>query len=589
MRLHHKINHPTANQLPFKLTRKLGDDVGIITPTKKRKINSIHLDVAFNLQHSQTIAHQQATINTQQLIHHQQDFTITPSHKIIACQKLTTLGFIPLANAKQTTVGLNNLLSYDSQHPIQGFHLLHHHTQPKLSSTVYYQQCTTILGANVQALTVCKSNPIINSIAYQQDLAFSQQGKLISHCHSSKTQKAVPVPCRYYPVDNDDNTAIENKACRIRPPSSRLPIRLQRKTGQFTSSALPLNLQCWHDDEPTIIPNFRSYIVHNTITATVAGIAVEPLSFNIKTDINSYCWQGSIELTAKDYQNIKHKLDAEHEALINVNINGFLFTIIAEEQSRTRQFINHSYQLSGRSITAQLGADYAQNQSGLLDQANYASQIVHQQLAGLPFSCDFSVSDWLIPANAYAVTNKTPIAVLNDLAQACGGFLSSDESQNKLYIKPKWKSPAWEMATAKPDVVIALDVIKQINEQKRINPRYNTVTLIGTEGGIVYRQRENRQLDAPSQQNTLYTDQNCIVPAGQAILSDSGTHMDYVITLRWASKYNLALAKLSDIWQINDSDGAWKGIVTGVSVDIRLENAVPTVWQVVNIDRYLDV
>ncbi len=146
------------------------------------------------------------------------------------------------------------------------------------------------------------------------------------------------------------------------------------------------------------------------------------------------------------------------------------------------------------------------------------------------------------------------------------------------------------MATATPDVVLALDVIRQINEQKRINPRYNTVTLTGqTEGGIVYRQTESREQDAPSQDNALYTDRDCIIPAGIATLSDSGIHMEYSITLRWANKYNLALAQLGDIWQVNDSDGAWKGIVTGVSVDVRLENDVPTVWQTVNIDRYLDV
>lgn len=109
----------------------------------------------------------------------------------------------------------------------------------------------------------------------------------------------------------------------------------------------------------------------------------------------------------------------------------------------------------------------------------------------------------------------------------------------------------------------------------------------------MYREREGRDLHAPVSQNELYTDQACIIPAGIAILSDSGTHQNATITMRWADKYNLPLATLGEIWQVNDkmgnADDAWRGIVQSVSIDVRVDNGVPTVWQVVGLDRYLDV
>ena len=80
--------------------------------------------------------------------------------------------------------------------------------------------------------------------------------------------------------------------------------------------------------------------MHNVITATIGGIAVDILSFGIKTDMDSYCWQGDITITAKDYAKIKAKLDVPRgsEPMINVTVNGFVFGFIAEEQSRSRKF-----------------------------------------------------------------------------------------------------------------------------------------------------------------------------------------------------------------------------------------------------------
>lgn len=79
-----------------------------------------------------------------------------------------------------------------------------------------------------------------------------------------------------------------------------------------------------------------------------------------------------------------------------------------------------------------------------------------------------------------------------------------------------------------------------------------------------------------------------MLPAGIAILSDSGTHGDYTLKLRWADKYNLPLAQLGEIWQFNDPEGAWRGVITGVGIDVDQDNDSPTVWQSITIDRYLD-
>lgn len=417
----------------------------------------------------------------------------------------------------------------------------------------------------------------------------------ISHCQNSPMQKAVIVPCRQYPlpekkpvIQQDER---QQRQCQIRPASSRLPLALIRKRQDLPSTSLPLPLLCWHDQPKLTIPNLASYIVYNQISANLAGIQLDPISFQIQTDMNSYCWSGQIELSHQDYLKIKNKLITERgkEPLIYFQINQLKFCFIAEEQRRLRQFAQASYTLSGRSVTARLGADYTQIQhSGLLSDALYASQIVQQFGNGLA-NVNFELQDWLIPSHTYAVTGKTVIGVLDEIANVAGGFLTSHPHDATLMLKPRYKVPAWQLNTSQADVVINVDIIQQINEQKFIQPRYNTVTLNGlAEGGIVYREQQNREYEAPTQSHVLYTDRDVIIPAGTAILSESGSYIDYKIVLRCSEKYHIPLAELGQIWQINDEEGAWRGIVTAIHVDVKKDRDAPTLWQTVHVKRYID-
>lgn len=327
--------------------------------------------------------------------------------------------------------------------------------------------------------------------------------------------------------------------------------------------------------------------MHHNITAMLNDVAIDPISFSIKTDMDSFCWQGQVEISPDDFSKIKAKLDVErgHEPLITVTINSHPFIIIAEDISKNRSFVNHSYTLSGRSVTAHLSKDYANVVK--LDNDLYASQIVNEALRDLPITADFGVEDW----RTHITATDTPIAIIDTVAKACGAFVMSDKADGKLYVRPRYKVPAWELATTEPDRIIPLDVIKSISEQKRTNPRYNAVILTSsTDGASVYRQHEAQDRHAPVSQHELYTDQACIIPSGIAILSDSGTHQTASLNMAWVN--DLPLAELGQVWQVNDkvdnTDDAWRGIVQAVAIDVKVDNGVVSVWQTVEMDRYLD-
>lgn len=597
---------PKTPVLPLALNRVLGsiDDIEIIIPDKpkppkKRQMTLIGQDLTAYHTLAQKVAKCVQPTPKGRLIAGDYPLKTGDFRLISGDFRLKTVGFVPLFACS----GFRNGLAY----------------------RLFYAQVLTV--RQLDALSACQFMPISaiyaknstitvkNGIAYQHmhKQAFDvlpmqplqtcnqhiQKGKAAHTCQLLKTQASVIVPCRFYPIA-EDTQKDEGVRCRVRPKSSELPFTLNRKHHQkqrLSARALPLDLTCWHDIPTAKTPNLKSYITMNKITATIGGVQVSPLSFNIKTDVNSLYWQGQIEITAKDFAKIAQKIDKQRgkEAIISVTINKDTFVILCEDVAKNRQFINHSYTLSGRSVTAHLSAEYASGVDEVIEQSLYASQLVNHVLADLPFSCEFGVADWLIPKGSYATGDKTPIAVIGDVAAACAAFVLSDKAEAKLFIKPKYKKAAWELASGEADVTLPLDVIRQISQQRQAKARFNTVTLTSqTQGAFVFREHEGRDKEAPTYDNALYTDQACMIPAGIAILSDSGIHETVSITTRWADKYNLGLANLGDIWQINDkladgTDDAWRAVVVSVSVDVKVDDGVPGVWQVVGLDRYLDV
>lgn len=522
-----------------------------------------------------------------------------PIKALRSCQTLTNTAFIPISHCTKGLSKPTYLLSHDINGDVIPFDRLANCVHGKSSNLFGLYRHGNVFGSGIKRLLTCQRAIVNPTTTYQTALSYGVQSTLLGNGLDITQIIGIDIPCRYYPLPPKPPPPppIIGRVCKVRPPSNRLPLTLKKRHHShqhIKSSNLPLIIGCWHDDIIQTTPNLGAYIVLNTIRATLDDVVIEPLSFNIKTDIHSYCWQGEIGIGHSDYQKIKGKLNAKTKTppqtppIVRVVINGTAFAFMAENVAHHRSFVNFSHSLSGRSTTALLGADFAHAQNGLIDQDSYASQLINSQLAGLPFKCQFKTDDWLIPKGQLSVTGKTPIAVIDEIANACGAFVSSDKDGHNLMVAPKYKTPVWQMDKARADRIVPLDVIKSISEQQRNHPPFNTVTIVSNvQGGIVYRQELAQDNPAPVFHSPLACDQTAIINKGKQILSDGGRHIDVSITMRWADKYNIALANLGELWQINDTDGAWLGVVVSVAIDVKLEDGVPCVWQVVGVDRWV--
>ena len=534
---------------------------------------------------------------------------------INTCQVIATIGFKVLTACQIIKAKGGELIHNDHTATTSVFKLLSDCTIPKLSAVVHYGSGVGVDFNKTLLYHTCQTSSIAPIVQTQSELYYKKaQTQLSAHCHRFSTKQAIIVPCRYYPIAPPPKPKPKQSPCPDKPPSNRLPLALIRKTNVFKPYALPLALACFnqigiigkinpntpspspnpsqsssiqspshpshiHLTTPNLTPTQKGYIMHHTITASLDNIPIHPLSFNIKTDISSFCFSGQIEIGLSDFNAIKDKLhrpsvSANETAVIRVVVGNTAFAFICEEITHNQAFAQNTISLSGRSITAQLSKDYA---AATLDNVDlYASQIVAKQLEHLSISAHFGIDDYLIPAGTYTTTGKTPIGVLDDIATACGGFLYSDPNKTQISLLPRYKAPVWQAMSA--DVILAQDVIKTLSTTAMKQPLYNTVTLVGqSQGGIVYRADLGQDKDAPVSENLLYTEQTNIIKAGIAILSDSGNKHKISLVM----PFNDNLAKLGSVWQIGA--GGEQAIVQSVTVSVTVSNGVVSSWQTVGL------
>ena len=420
-------------------------------------------------------------------------------------------------------------------------------------------------------------------------------GKALRSCHIVRYQRAVRPPCEYYPIPLPPPPP-DLSPCRIRPPSDRLPLPFARRRISRDSARLALPLRCWHDGNTNDLPILPGYIMHNKITADLNGEPLDLLALTLTTDTASYCWQGDITLSPASFAKLGiDQRAAGDEAIITLRINGNRWDILAEDYRDTRKFIGHSYTVTGRSITAKLGADYAKGRHSKYDAARYARQIADEQLNLLPYRiAAWEAVDWLIPGDTYTISGQTPIEVIADLAKAAGGFVESHPYEAQLFVRPIWRQPAWAKPT--PALTIPANLILSVSGQRRISERCNAVRITpaaeqvgGTKakGGLVYREGTDQQPEASTLTHAAYTDLDVMRAAGIHALSETGTHKIETVTLPWAEKYQLPLAELGAVWAFAEAGQTWQGIIKGISVAVELDNGAPVVTQTVTIDRYM--
>ncbi|WP_107919396.1 hypothetical protein [Neisseria elongata] len=413
----------------------------------------------------------------------------------------------------------------------------------------------------------------------------------LAACSAPRYTPPAAVPCEWYDIPVPPKPEPDTYICGKRPPFNRLPLPLTRRHIAHHAHHIPLPFAC---RTRAFTPVLKVYMIHHRISATFDdGQPLELLSASFTADTSGYCWQGSLTVPSDDFARLGIDARAKgKEAVITVTIDNESFVILAEEYRDNRAFADKSYTVTGRSVTARLGADYAAQRGGLIANPVYARQIADQILkyTGVTVKA-WQAADWLIPGGVYSTEGKTPTAVLNELADAAGAFVYSHPSLPEISVLPRRKTPAWQEADALPDTTVPAAVITKISGSRSVRAEANGVFVYAEHdkgrAADVHKKGSSREPRAAALTSVLYTDLTVLEAAGIAALNEAGTHKSENVTLPVADQYALPRAELGQIWQIQEPSGNWQGTVTGVTLNVDIENDAPVVMQTVTIDRYL--
>lgn len=419
-----------------------------------------------------------------------------------------------------------------------------------------------------------------------------QQGAAVSGCLTTASSRSVQPPCEYYTVILPDPPPPVRCPCGMRPPANRLPLPFKRRNVGDSPDQIPLPFGCRTDFAR--IPSRDHYIMINHISASFDGQPLELLSAEITADTGGYCWQASLKLPPSEFAKLGlPAADRSRPPLIDITLNGDTWRIMAEQYSDNRSFGHKTYTVTGRSITALTGADYAPVNQGMVSGSLYARQIADRQLqhSGIRIA-DWQAADWLVPANVYALTDKTPMGVITEIAAAAGAFVETHPHLPQISVKPLWPVAAWRLAQAVPQVSVPVSAVLSVSGSIRVSALCKGVFVGATHSqGVmtdVRREGSNGHPRAPLHSHALYATQKPCRAAAIALLSATGTHKTETVKLPLMPKYGLHRAELGQVWRFEEAEGAWQGVITGIGIRADIENGAPVLHQTLTVDRYLD-
>jgi hypothetical protein len=225
------------------------------------------------------------------------------------------------------------------------------------------------------------------------------------------------------------------------------------------------------------IPTKQVYSMLHTASVTLlngAPIAMNNLSLSHNAD--SFAWQFSGELLRKDDIALLTQSGGTPVQLV-VTINGVVFKVIPSPVEHNYRFGQRSITVPGIGLTALLDRPYEQPSS-----ATQGSQLTIQQIAELllpgGWTLDWAAAmpaPWLIPAEVFTYTQKTPIQALATLAQDIGCVLIPARDSQTITITPRYPKLPWNFATLSPDLVIPASAVTGVTHQTVLPEQANGV------------------------------------------------------------------------------------------------------------------
>ena len=340
---------------------------------------------------------------------------------------------------------------------------------------------------------------------------------------------------------------------------------------------LEFNCLCAEVDAHNVILNFGVdncipgvankkwwYIVNNvSVVNTRTGEEIKVYNGSYNTDRSRWCWSYSLTVAEPEISKL------EIGDVLQISVNGNTHLMLYEEHSKSRQFADTKYTLTGRSQSALLESKYSAVRSYLQENERTSVQLVQAELDRVNSGTllDWQLLDelgWIVETESLSYTNLAPIDVIKMIAEAGGGFIYSEKNSNTISIRPLYKKTYWDtMQFDDYDKILPESLVLQHSESFDDLSSYNSITLTNSRNGNVGQvKRRDTAGDILLEpvSNTLFTAVS-MGGFGKAQLAKSGRVESHDFTLPIESK--LGEFTPGETVAFN---AEWWGVVDSVSV-----------------------
>lgn len=359
-------------------------------------------------------------------------------------------------------------------------------------------------------------------------------------------------------------------------------------------SDLVFNCLCTDVDSHNVILNFGVddclpafepkpwwYIVNEiSVTRLDNGQNINVLSGNYRTDRQSWCWSYTLVVPASELS--KFNPVAGQPVILKIVVNGFEHLMLLESRTRSRQFAQETYTLTGRSPSALLDSPSSPPRAFLQENERTSVQLVQAEIdrsAYPALGLNWQLIDalgWIVPTESFSYSGLTPIKAIQEIAAAAGGFVYSEAHSQAITIRPLYKKTFWDsMSLDDYDILLPESFITEQSTDYELYPDYNGISLTNDKTGttgLVKRTGTSGDVLVETVNNNLFTSASVMGSYGKSALAKAG--MVEMHTFSMPLTQEVGQCKPADILAFN---AEWWGIVDSVSYSFTYSKVTQTV------------
>jgi hypothetical protein len=330
------------------------------------------------------------------------------------------------------------------------------------------------------------------------------------------------------------------------------------------------------------------------LTRVSDGAELFPIAAEVSIDRDSWAWTFSAMVPMQDLPLIENEDGQPVE--LQLNLNGHIWLVYAEEYAERDVFNNRVLQISGRSVSAELSRGYSLPADRDEDSDLSAFQLAAQELVNTGWTLTHHPSwqDYPVPGGTFRYRGLAPIDALSRISEASGAFLLPMPDRREIRITPRYPVAAWLRNQTQPDVELSSSMILARNSRTVPEPIRRGIYVAGqnSAGHLVQVKRAGTDGEPWAEMITdaLITDPQAGLARAITELSNTGRRRQVGLTIPLFKEGEGpgVLMPSTIVNTLETATNSWTGQVAATSISARWENAGTIIRQQVSVERYTD-